>query len=161
MLSRALDMEFRPYRDGDDTAFRTLNEEWIAEFFGFQEAKDRETLGDPVGRVLRPSGHVFMATAHGEAVGCCALLFKEPGVFELAKMAVRRSWRGQGVGRRLLEHVVVQARRLGARSLYLETNHTLRNAIHLYESIGFRHLPPERLSPSPYVRADVFMEMEL
>ena len=35
----------------------------------------------------------------------------------------------------------------------------LANAVHLYESVGFKHLPPERVGPSPYARADVHMEM--
>jgi putative acetyltransferase len=50
------------------------------------------------------------------------------------------------------------ARALGATKLTLATNSKLPNAIHLYESLGFRHLPPE---PSPYARANVFMEMDL
>ena len=45
--------------------------------------------------------------------------------------------------------------------LYLETNHVLTPAIHLYEAVGFRNLPQERVTPSPYARADVFMEMVL
>jgi hypothetical protein len=48
---------------------------------------------------------------------------------------------------------------LGAESLYLETNDRLADAIHLYESLGFRHLPPERIVPSPYARANVYMEL--
>jgi putative acetyltransferase len=34
-------------------------------------------------------------------------------------------------------------------------------AIRLYESLGFRHLPPERVVPSVYARADVYMELWL
>jgi len=37
----------------------------------------------------------------------------------------------------------------------------LANAIHLYESVGFRHLPPDRVTPSPYARSNVQMEMLL
>ena len=47
---------------------------------------------------------------------------------------------------------------MGATLLTLATSRKLANAIHLYESIGFQHIPPE---PSPYSRADVFMEMSL
>jgi N-acetylglutamate synthase-like GNAT family acetyltransferase len=111
--------------------------------------------------VLRPGGHIFVAVADGATIGCCALLLRSPGVFEVAKMAVAASHRGRGVGRRLLERAIAEARRCGARALYLETNHTLANAVHLYESVGFRHIPPERMTPSPYARADVYMEMEI
>ena len=47
------------------------------------------------------------------------------------------------------------------RRLYLETNRKLALAIRLYESVGFRHLPPERVVPSPYARANVYMELDL
>jgi len=74
-------------------------------------------------------------------------------------MAVREDLRNQGIGKALLAHVIDAARILGARKLTLGTNSKLTNAIHLYESIGFQHLDPAKLEPSPYKRADVFMEM--
>ena len=74
-------------------------------------------------------------------------------------MAVTESARRTGIGRRLLEKAIAEARALGAHRLYLETNQKLVPAIRLYESIGFRHLPPERIVPSPYARANVYMEL--
>jgi hypothetical protein len=53
---------------------------------------------------------------------------------------------------------IAKAERLGATRLYLESNAILPGAVALYESMGFRHLPPERIKPSHYSRADVFME---
>jgi len=93
-------------------------------------------------------------------VGCCALLAMRPVEFEVAKMAVAESSRRSGVGRRLLAQVIEAARASGARRLYLETNQKLTAAIRLYESMGFQHIPPERVTPSPYVRANVYMELE-
>jgi ribosomal protein S18 acetylase RimI-like enzyme len=51
--------------------------------------------------------------------------------------------------------------RAGARRFYLETNHALTPAIRLYESVGFKHIDPSRIVPSPYERADVYMELFL
>lgn len=68
---------------------------------------------------------------------------------------------GAGIGRRLLAATIEGARALGARRLYLETNSKLATAIHLYESLGFRHVPPERVTPSPYARSNVQMELHL
>ena len=45
--------------------------------------------------------------------------------------------------------------------LYLETNHVLTTAIRLYESVGFKHLDANRIIPSQYARADVYMELVL
>ena len=80
----------------------------------------------------------------------------EPAAYEVAKMAVAEEWQNRGIGRRVLAYTIEQARVLGAKRLYLETNSKLANAIHLYEALGFRHLPPRH---SPYIRANVFMEL--
>jgi GNAT superfamily N-acetyltransferase len=102
-----------------------------------------------------------MAFVHAAAVGCCALLRLDDASFEVAKMAVTPVWRGRGLGRRLLEYVIDRARQLRARRLYLETNSRLLPAIRLYESLGFQHLPTDRATPSPYRRANVYMELVL
>lgn len=154
-------VEIRSLAPGDDaTAFRTLNEEWITRYFTL-EAKDRETLNDPVHSILLKGGHIFMAYAAAEAVGCVALIPMRDGIYELSKMAVSPHLRGRGIGRRLLQHAIAEARGLDAKSLFLGSNSRLKNAIHLYESVGFRHVKPESLPPMPYSRADVFMEMPL
>ncbi|HTW81237.1 MAG TPA: GNAT family N-acetyltransferase [Terracidiphilus sp.] len=160
-LSVSPEVEIRSLAAGDDaTAFRTLNEEWITRYFAL-EAKDRETLNDPDHSVLLKGGSIFMAYAGAEAVGCVALIPMRDGIYELSKMAVAPHLRGRGIGRCLLQHAIAQARSLGARSLFLGSNTRLKNAVHLYESVGFRHVKPESLPPMPYSRADVFMEMPL
>ncbi len=148
----------RPFEPGDAPAFRALNEAWIAKYFAIEEA-DRVVLGDPVAAILEPGGQIVMAMVEGKAVGCCALLAEGPGEYELAKMCVSEELRGQGIGRQLLEHMVELAKKLGARRLTLGSSTKLPNAVHWYESVGFTHLPPERVAPSPYARADVHMEM--
>jgi putative acetyltransferase len=159
--ARGAEIEIRPLQIGEDgSAFRTLNEEWISRYFVL-EKKDRETLGDPENTILRKGGQVFMAYLQGNAVGCVALIPMDDGVYELSKMAVSPEMRGQGIGRKVLEHAIAQAREVGAVSLFLGSNSVLKDAVHLYESIGFRHVPPEELPEMHYARADVFMRMAL
>jgi N-acetylglutamate synthase-like GNAT family acetyltransferase len=154
-------VEFHPLASEEDaTAFRTLNEEWITRYFVL-EPKDRETLGDPQNAILAKGGQVFIAHANNEAVGCVALIRMGDGVYELSKMAISPRLRGLGIGRRLLAYAIDQARLIGARSLFLGSSKKLENAVHLYESIGFRHVAPEVLPPMAYNRADVFMQLIL
>jgi GNAT superfamily N-acetyltransferase len=163
MLSSTTELaiEIRALVPGDDaTAFRTLNEEWITRHFAL-EAKDRETLGDPDNSILRKGGHIFLVSVGREAVGCVAIIPAGNGAYELSKMAISPRLRGQGIGRRLLRHTIDQARLIGARSLFLGSSTKLPSAIHLYESIGFRHVLPQTLPPMPYTRAEVFMELTL
>jgi putative acetyltransferase len=157
---QAMTLQIRPFEPADSTAFRQLNEQWIAKYFTIEE-QDRKVLNDPENYVLRRGGQIFMAMSEGTPLGCCALIPTEPGTYELAKMSVSEECRGQGIGRKVLEHTIEQAKALGARRLYLETNTLLENAIHLYESFGFRHLPRETVAPSPYARSNVAMELVL
>ena len=155
-----LHLVIREFQPGDEEAFRRLNEEWIVRYFAL-EPKDIATLGDPRKYILEPGGRIFFATHAGSIVACCALVAMRPGEFEVAKMAVQVSLRRSGIGRRLLEAVLAAARASGATRLYLETNSKLANAIRLYEAVGFRHLPADRVIPSPYARANVHMELYL
>jgi putative acetyltransferase len=102
-----------------------------------------------------------MVYADAKPVGCVALMPMGNRVYELSKMAVSPNLRGQGIGRRLLQHAIAQARLIGARYLFLGSSTKLAGAVHLYESVGFRHVPPETLPPMPYTRANVFMKMQL
>ena len=151
----------REFRAGDETAFRMLNEQWIKRFFRV-EAKDEAALADPQQTIIERGGLILIATIGGQSVGCCALLrMSRDGEFEVAKMAVAPEHQGKSIGRRLLRTAIEEARRIRARRLYLETNHILKPAIRLYESLGFKHLQPTQVTPSPYDRADVYMELKL
>lgn len=149
----------RTFRPGDEDAFRTLNEAWIAQDFSL-EASDHEILSDPRGHILSRGGQICIAERRGEVVGCCALLATAPGALELAKMTVAESARNLGIGRKLLRFAISVAQQMGAHRLYLESNTRAAAAIRLYEQAGFRHIPAPA-HPSKYERANVFMELPL
>lgn len=144
-------VEFEP---AHAEAFRVLNEAWISKYFAL-EAKDREVLGDPQGKIIAKGGRVFMVLQDGEAVGCVALMKMDDGGYEVAKMTVSETLRGSGMGRLLMQRCIDAGAEMGATRLYLETNSSLGPALGLYRAMGFRDLAP---TDTPYVRADVFME---
>jgi len=150
----------RQFQPGDAAAFRRLNEEWITRYFRI-EPKEELVLADPQKVILDSGGRIFFATAGERCIGCCGLIRLNEKEFEVAKMAVEPSYQGAGIGRRLLQAVIEEARRAGAHRLYLETNHVLTPAIRLYESLGFKHIDRSRIIPSAYARADVYMELLL
>lgn len=154
----ATEVTIREFQPGDEIAFRKLNEEWIARFFRI-EPKEAKVLADPKGLILDDGGKIFFATVGHQLVGCCALKRMSQNEFEVAKMAVTPAFQGSGIGRKVLQATIEAGRAMGARRLYLETNHTLTPAIRLYESVGFKHIPAERIIPSEYERADVYMEL--
>jgi len=150
---------YRTFLPGDEAAFLRLNEDWIRKYFEL-EPGDREILSEPKTHILDPGGQICIAESSSEVIGCCALIVIAPGELELAKMTVSESARGCGVGRQLLQFAIDEARRMGAHRLYLESNTKAAAAIHLYEQLGFRHLPAP-VHQSKYARANVFMELPL
>jgi putative acetyltransferase len=144
----------------DAAAFQRLNERWITTFFTLED-EDRRLLGDPERHIVRPGGVVLVARLGREVVGCVGLAPHGEHEFELVKMAVDPGHQSHGTGRRLIRAAVDRARQLGARRVLLETNSTLVSAVHLYETSGFRHLGADEHPPSPYVRADVAMALDL
>lgn len=139
------------------SAFRQLNEEWITKYFRMEES-DYKALDHPQEYILDKGGHIYMALYKGEAVGACALIPMDDGGFELAKMAVSPRAQGLGIGYLIGQACIEKARALGAPRVYLESNTTLKPAIHLYKKLGFRKAAGP---PSPYERCNIQMELPL
>jgi GNAT superfamily N-acetyltransferase len=96
-----------------------------------------------------PEGLLLVATLQGDPVGCGALkLHSDTGIGEVKRMWVSQSVRGLGLGRRLLETLAGEASSRGMHTLRLETNETLSEARHLYETSGFVEV--EAFNDEPY-----------
>jgi ribosomal protein S18 acetylase RimI-like enzyme len=150
----------REFQPGDEETFRKLNEEWITRHFRLEE-KDYYLFNHLQEMILEPGGKIFFAVVEGRCVGCCALVRIGETEFEISKMCVTAACQGLGAGRMVLRAAVESARAMGVTRLYLETNHALEAAQRLYASQGFKRIDPSRIKPSPYARADVYMELLL
>ena len=95
-------MEIVEFEPRHAEAFRTLNEAWISKYFTI-EAKDREVLEDPQGKIIAKGGRIFMAQLDGRSVGCVALIKLDDGGYEVAKMTVSEDLRGSGLGKQLMQ----------------------------------------------------------
>ncbi|HEY8953425.1 MAG TPA: helix-turn-helix domain-containing GNAT family N-acetyltransferase, partial [Candidatus Dormibacteraeota bacterium] len=84
-----------------------------------------------------PAGLFLVALLRAEPIGCGALKFHAGNPAEVKRMWVAESARGLGIGRRLLSELENHAIAHGARTLRLETNKSLAEAISLYRSAGF------------------------
>jgi GNAT superfamily N-acetyltransferase/DNA-binding MarR family transcriptional regulator len=89
-----------------------------------------------------PAGLFLVATLHSEPVGCGALKFHPGAPAEVKRMWVSPAVRGLGLGRRLLAELEAHAAARGVRTLRLETNRTLGEAISLYRTAGYREVAP-------------------
>lgn len=146
-----------PYDDIYHEAFKTLNMEWL-ELYGLAEEPDLRVLSDPRGEIISRGGFIWVAIHDDEVIGTAALIKESDHSFELAKMSVAPGYRGLGIGRKLLETCIEKARASGATRLELFSNSQLKSALHLYERLGFRHIP---VVDSPFQTADIKMELIL
>lgn len=87
----------------------------------------------------RPEISFWTAWSGGTLLGCGALKQLSPHEGEIKSMRTAQAARGLGVGRRMLEHVVAEARRRGYARLWLETGigPGFEPARTLYTSAGF------------------------
>jgi GNAT superfamily N-acetyltransferase len=93
----------------------------------------------------------------GEVVGTAAVRVLEPGVGEVKRMWLRPACQGRGLGRKLMDSCLDEARRLGCRRLRLDSQAKLEAAVHLYRASGFTEIP--RYNDNH--RADIWMERAL
>ncbi len=108
-----------------------------------------------------PSITFWSAWIGGELAGIAALKSIDAERGELKSMRVDDRFRGSGVGRALLRHLIAEARRSGMTSLWLETGSPddFVPAQRLYESEGFtRYGPFEGYTDDPF---SVFMTRAL
>ncbi|MDQ3893624.1 MAG: GNAT family N-acetyltransferase [Actinomycetota bacterium] len=111
-------------------------------------------LADP----LRFYDVVLLAEGGGADDGCAALRRIDDRTCELKRLYVRPSVRGGGLGRRLAEAAIAEARRRRYARMLLDTLPPMRAARGLYESLGFRETEPYRSNPVP---GAAFLELRL
>jgi GNAT superfamily N-acetyltransferase len=88
-----------------------------------------------------PAGLLLVGYFRSDPVACGAVKHHDDAPSEIKRMWVAESARGLGIGRRLLTELEAWAARRGARTLRLETNRALTEAIALYRSAGYREVP--------------------
>ena len=105
-----------------------------------------------------PAGRLYLAVWEGETAGCVALHPLEGDLAELKRLYVRPAFRGHGIGRAMTERIIADARAEGYRTLQLDTQPFLPEAIRLYQKLGFAEMKGYNPSPLPET---IYMKLEL
>jgi GNAT superfamily N-acetyltransferase len=112
------------------------------------------------GKYAPPGGCLLLATLEdGAPGGCVGLRRLRDDVAEMKRLYVRPAARGRGLGKRLAEAVIEEARRLGYRAMWLDTvPSVMGEATGLYQALGFRPVPAYCHNPVP---GAVFLGLDL
>jgi ribosomal protein S18 acetylase RimI-like enzyme len=138
----------------DQATARALILEGLGERFGFVDETRNPDVDDLVASYLAQGHLVLVAVVADALAGAGALIFEPDGVTcQLVRVSVRRDLRRLGIARALITELLARARERGRRRIWVETDEPWRDAIALYERLGFVE----------YARRDglVFLDMSL
>lgn len=110
---------------------------------------------------MSPDGRLLLALDGDHAAGVIALGKLSDTICEMRTLFVRPAYRGTGLGKKLAQAVIDQARQIGYDTMRLDTLGFLDSALGLYRSLGFRSIEPyAEVSEAikPYVH---FLELDL
>ena len=132
-----------------DQVRELFREYWTS--FGFSpcfQGFETEVAGLP-GAYAPPGGALVLAPIDGHAAGCAALRRFDAQRCEAKRLYVRPQFRGQGVGRALLDWVIAEARTMGYREMVGDTIPQMAVALAMYDRAGFQRTGPYAEAPTP------------
>lgn len=95
----------------------------------------------PPAELVAPNGLLLIARVDGAPAGLGGLRHLDTDLAEVKTMYVDPSFRGLGLGRRILTELERIASERGCRATRLDTSDYLTAAISLYRSAGYREVP--------------------
>ncbi len=113
------------------------------------------------GEHIPPNGCLLLALHDNEACGCVALGKLTKTICELRTLYVQPACRGMGVGRKLVEASLTEARNFGYNYVRLDTLAFMDSALKLYRSLGFYDIASYRDISAALKEHICFLELKL
>lgn len=145
-VREAKNIEIVEFSEHYASFFKEINLEWIREYFTIEE-EDRNSLDNPFENIIEKGGVILIALYNGIPVGACSLIKSNDKEydFELSKMAIKKEYRGKGIGHVLINKIINRSKELDVKSIYIETNTILKEAILLYKKVGFKQIMNDKI----------------
>lgn len=106
---------------------------------------------------IHSANHIWCVYENGKCIGCSLITdVGSHGGLYMMLFGIRRSAQGHGIGKRLLENIIIWSRRNGYTFIYLHTEYDNKKAIRMYQKAGFRQqlYQPDN-DPLPQLGSDV------
>jgi len=108
-----------------------------------------------------PDGCLLIASSEDGVCGCVALGRLTKDICEMRTLFVRPEFRGEGVGKKLAEASIGEARKFGYSYMRLDTLGFMNSALSLYRSLGFFDIEPYRVMSDSLRKYVCFLELKL
>lgn len=109
-------------------------EDYLGQTLGFQGTQAEMATFPDIYDAL------FLARLDGKAVAACAIKPFKDDICELKRLYCRVEGRGHGLGLKLTQACITEARAQNYATMYLDTDPGLTHANQIYEALGFRDI---------------------
>lgn len=125
----------------------------------FLQLQDYEKeLADLSEKYGLPDGRLYIAYYDDKLAGCVALRKLDEDRCELKRVFVRPEYRGNNIGRKMIDQVIDDAKEIGYSKMVLDTLPFLKAALHIYKTYGFYEIDSYLYSP---MSNSIYLQLDL
>jgi len=149
----------RALSEGDISNVRTLFTEYASSLgfdLSFQDFE--KELAELPGEYSQANACLLLALESERVAGCVGIIKLSQGTCEMKRLYVRPAFRGKGIGKLLATSIIREAHKMGYKKMRLDTVPSMKEAIALYRSLGFKEIQAYRYNP---IEGALFMELDL
>lgn len=114
-------------------------------------------------KFMPPEGRLLLGYTEEQLAGIACLKYLAPKICEIKRMYVRPGNRKRGLGRALVNQLLTEATQIGYERIRLDSARFMKEAHHLYRTMGFSEIEAYEGSeiPQEFQKHWIFLEMEL
>jgi len=106
-----------------------------------QFAKQELMLPRPLSEIYEHLRDFWVCESRrNQIVGCCALHITWQDLSEIRSLAVKKAWQGEGIGKKLINVAIQEAKKIGCKSIF-----TLTYIPDYFKRLGFRRINKDKL----------------
>ena len=123
--------------------------QWLDQDLCFQDIDDE--LNNFPKKYNEPDGAFIIAKDNSNIVGCVGIRKIENKICEMKRLFVNENYKGKGIGKKLVELIIEEAKTKNYEKIRLDTLSTMESALKVYYKNGFNKIEPYYNNPGDNV----------